>query len=240
MLKKVTFSLILLILFSSYAVAYNGSCNIFDENNSLGLLPLSNNINTDFNKEEDILEFIPFMEPSVNLYTDGENVSVEIYDINWGIDVEGLEDDILDLTFQVMEDPSTNVTTLKEGISELCLEYGLENPKITIDSSIGEDQIPMYTHTEGDSMLPTIKSGQCVLVNKSHDIHEGDLVSAESPEYGGICKRVAEIDGDSVYLVSDNKEVTYEYRGDYVIESKGIETWVDISDINGKIIKIYD
>ena len=89
-------------------------------------------------------------------------------------------------------------------------------------------------------MLPTIKSGQSVLVNKTHDIEVGDLVSAQSPEYGGICKRVGDIDGNSVFLMSDNKNVSYEYYEDYYIEIKGLSTWVNINDIDGEIISIFD
>jgi hypothetical protein len=37
-------------------------------------------------------------------------------------------------------------------------------------------------------------------------------------------------------LVSDNKNVSYEYINGALYEIKGIETWVDVSDINGVVI----
>ena len=113
----------------------------------------------------------------------------------------------------------------------------MENPKIRIDSSIGEDQIPVLVYVDGTSMVPTLQDGQTVLLNKSKDVHVGDIVVAESDEYGGIIKRVGKVEGDSIYLESDNKEVRYETHGGVLYEVKGITTWVDISDINGVVIE---
>ena len=87
-------------------------------------------------------------------------------------------------------------------------------------------------------MLPTLQDGQSVLLNKTHDIHVGDIVVAESDEYGGIIKRVDQINGNDVHLISDNKEVSYEYINGVLYEVKGITTWVDISDINGVVSRL--
>ena len=97
-------------------------------------------------------------------------------------------------------------------------------------------KIPVMMYVDGTSMLPTLHDGQHVLVNKTHNIHVGDIVVANSKEYGGIVKRVGDIQGDSVYLISDNKEVTYEYINGVLYEKSGIKTWVNISDINGVVI----
>ena len=74
------------------------------------------------------------------------------------------------------------------------------------------------------------------MLNKTHDIHVGDIVVAESDEYGGIIKRVDQIDGNDVHLISDNKEVSYEHINGVLYEVKGVTTWVDISDIHGVAI----
>ena len=63
-----------------------------------------------------------------------------------------------------------------------------------------------------------------------------DIVVAESDEYGGIIKRVDDIRGNDVHLISDNKEISYEYINGDLYEVKGITTWVDISDIGGVVI----
>lgn len=172
---------------------------------------------------------------SVDVYMDGENISVETHTLG-NVDTKTLNSDICNLTLNVMNDTSSNVTTLKKEISQLCNEYGMENPEINVDSSIGPNQIPVMMYVDGTSMLPTLHDGQHVLVNKTHNIHVGDIVVANSKEYGSIVKRVGDIQGDSVYLISDNKEVTYEYINGVLYEKSGIKTWVNISDINGVVI----
>ena len=142
----------------------------------------------------------------------------------------------INLTSDIMNNTSSNITTLKEGIYQICYNNGIENPKITIDSSIGKNQIPVIVKVEGKSMLPTLKSGQKVLINKTHDLHVGDIVTANSKDYGPIIKRVEQIDGSQVHLVSDNKNITYEYINNELYKVEGVRTWVGISDINGVVI----
>lgn len=179
------------------------------------------------------LNFI--VHDSVSVYNDGENVSVKTNTLS-GIDVESLNVEICDFTLEVMNDTTSNITTLRNGIEDICHRYGLDDAEITIDSSIGKDQIPIIVYVDGTSMLPTLQDGQTVLLNKSHDVKVGDIVVAESDEYGGIIKRVDSVNGNSVHLVSDNKEVSYEYINGDLYEIKGISTWVDISDIGGVVI----
>ena len=173
---------------------------------------------------------------SVDVYIGGENVSVTTHTLNFNMDTQSMNSEICDYALEVMNDTSSNITTLKSGIKDICNSYGLKNPKINVDSIIGKDQIPVMVHVDGTSMLPTLKDGQKVLINKSKDIHVGDIVVAESDEYGGIIKRVGDIQGDEIYLESDNKNVDYEYVNGVLYEVKGVTTWVDISDINGVVI----
>lgn len=172
---------------------------------------------------------------TVDVYLDGENISVETHSMAKD-NIDSLNQDICDYIVNVMDDTTTNITGLHNGIENICLKYGIDDPTINIDSSIGADQIPVIVYVDGTSMVPTLQDGQTVLFNKTHDIHVGDIVVAESDEYGGIIKRVDKIDGNRVHLISDNKEVTYEYIDGYLYETRGITTWVDISDINGVVI----
>jgi len=172
---------------------------------------------------------------SVNVYLDGENISVKTTAIENG-NIDKINNEIINLTSDIMNNTSSNITTLKEGIYQICYNNGIENPKITIDSSIGKNQIPVIVKVEGKSMLPTLKSGQKVLINKTHDLHVGDIVTANSKDYGPIIKRVEQIDGSQVHLVSDNKNITYEYINNELYKVEGVRTWVDISDINGVVI----
>ena len=172
---------------------------------------------------------------TVDIYNDGENVTVETATFA-NIDKSGLSKDICEYTLDVMNDTTTNVTTYRAGVEDICRQYGLEDAEINIDSSIGPNQIPLIVYVDGTSMVPTLQDGQTVLMNKTHDVHVGDIVVAESDEYGGIIKRVDEVDGDNIHLVSDNKEISYEVNNGVLYEIKGITTWVDIDDINGVVI----
>ena len=174
---------------------------------------------------------------SVELFIDGENVTVKTTTINPNIDTKTLNKEICHYTTSAMNDTNSNITTLKNGIEDICAKYGLDNPKITVDSSIGKDQIPVILHVDGTSMLPTLQDGQTVLLNKSKNIHVGDIVVANSDKYGGIIKRVGDIKGNEVYLMSDNKNISYTYKNGVLYQTKGITTWVDISDINGVVIE---
>lgn len=172
---------------------------------------------------------------TVAVFNDGENITVETHSLA-NANIDRFNEEVCDLTMNVMNETESNITTLKEGIAVLCEKYGIDDAEISIDSSIGPDQIPVLVHVDGTSMLPTLKDGQSVLINKTHDVHVGDIVVAESDEYGGIIKRVDNIQGNSVHLISDNKNIAYEYLNGQLYEIKGITTWVDISDINGVVI----
>ena len=173
---------------------------------------------------------------TVNIYNDGENVSVETITFS-DIDKNALNKELCDYTLNIMNDTYTNTTTYRNEINNICNYYGLENPEINIDSSIGPDQIPILITVDGTSMLPTLQDGQTVLINKTHDVKVGDIVVADSQEYGGIIKRVNQVNGDNIHLVSDNKNVSYEFINGELYQIKGISTWVDISDINGVVIE---
>lgn len=179
--------------------------------------------------------FIINSHDTVDIYLDGENVSVETKDFG-NNNLNSLNQEICDYVVNVMDDTTTNITGLHDGIENICQKYGMDDTTVNIDSSIGPDQIPVVVYVDGTSMVPTLQDGQTVLFNKTHDVHVGDIVVAQSDEYGGIIKRVDDIDGNRVHLISDNKEVTYENIDGYIYETKGITTWVDISDINGVVI----
>ena len=179
--------------------------------------------------------FILFGGNTVDVYLDGENVTVNTHTFS-NADTKSMNAEICDVASEAMNDTSSNAATLKEDIKDICSHYGMDDVEITVDSTLGENQIPILVYVDGTSMLPTLQDGQTVLVNKTHNVNVGDIVVAESDEYGGIIKRVDEIDGNSIHLSSDNKEVSYENINGVIYEIKGINTWVDISDINGVVI----
>ena len=164
-----------------------------------------------------------FGNDSVDVYNDGENITVETNTFS-DIDKHRLNKEICNYTLDVMNDTTTDITAYRHGIEDICSHYGLENVNINIDSSIGPNQIPIMVTVDGTSMLPTLQDGQQVLLNKTHDIDVGDIVVAESDEYGGIIKRVDQIDGDRIHLISDNKGISYEYINGILYEISGINT----------------
>ncbi len=86
-------------------------------------------------------------------------------------------------------------------------------------------------------MYPTLNDGQTVIVEKTKNIKVGNMVVANSSEYGVIIKRVSDIKGDKVYLTSDNTNVENEYRNGVLYQTKGITTWVNTNDIYGVVVK---
>lgn len=83
---------------------------------------------------------------------------------------------------------------------------------------------------EGDSMHPTLKSGDRVLVDKNSAIKVGDVVVAHHPFKSSvkIVKRVSSIETDgSISLIGDNPSESSDSRGFGSINGK---------DVIGKVV----
>lgn len=179
-----------------------------------------------------------FIGESVNVYMDGENVTSQIIVSPFaGVDTNELNKEICDYTFQTMNSTTGDAKSLKQGILRICLDHGLDSVKVNLDSSVGENEIPILFHVHGSSMYPTLNDGQVVIVKKTKDIQVNNIVVANSTEYGNIIKRVSDIKGDQVYLTSDNKDVKSEYRNGTLYETKGITAWVSVNDIYGVVVE---
>lgn len=175
---------------------------------------------------------------SVDVYIDGQNVTASTHhSLTTNINTDKLNDEICNYTLISMNMPNTNINTLKSGIKNICLKYGFDTNNINIDSSLGENSIPVIFQVDGTSMTPTLQDGQDVLINKTQNVHVGDIVVANSSEYGNIIKRVDQVNNNQIYLVSDNKNVDITKINGVLYETKGISTWVDSSDIYGVVIK---
>ncbi len=136
-------------------------------------------------------------------------------------------------------DSNANAATLKNEVREICQYWGIENPEIVIKSPYGDDSFLYIGIAEGISMEPTIHDGDMLVMNKTHDFQVGDIVSAYyDTKHIDILKRVEIINGDEVYLVSDNVNGTF-VKDNQVYEYEGIRTWVNMSDINGVLIDAY-
>lgn len=172
----------------------------------------------------------------INVYVENNTVSCEISSFSTGNDA--IETEICDYVLTEMNNPESDVETIKEGISDIGRKNGLDNVNVKLDSPLGENKIPIIFTVDGKSMVPTLQDGQSITVEKTHDISVNDVVVADSDEYGIIVKRVDKINGNSVYLISDNKNVEYSEINGVLYETKGITTWVSISDIYGPVIDL--
>ena len=172
---------------------------------------------------------------TVNVYVDGENVTCSI--IGFNENNQKIQKEICNYTLSSMYNRNSNLTTLKEGIDNICVSNGIKNPNVKIDSSLGENSYPAVFEVDGNSMFPTLKNGQLVIVNKTKDISVNDIVVSNTSQYGVIVKRVYEVDGNMIHLISDNTEVRQQEINGITYEIKGLNTWVDISTIFGTVEK---
>ena len=179
-----------------------------------------------------------FAGESVNVYMDGENITSQMSISPFaGVDTNKLNEEICNYTSETMNSTNGTAQSLKQGILRICLAHGLDNVKVHLNSPLGEDKIPILFHVEGLSMYPTLKDGQTVLVEKTNSVQVGNIVVANSSQYGNIIKRVSKINGNQVYLTSDNTDVDYEYVNGTMYETKGITTWVNMKDIYGVVVQ---
>lgn len=130
-------------------------------------------------------------------------------------------------------DDTSTVDSLKNDMKEIAQKYNY-NITVKIDSEFGTDQLPMPATVKGTSMVPTLQDGQELVVLKTRDFKVGDIVVARHPTHGLIVKRLARIEGNMVFLMSDNREVTVT---DNVI-TRGLDTWLPIDDVVG-VVKNY-
>ena len=179
-----------------------------------------------------------FAGESITVYIDGENVTSQARISPFaGVNTDELNKEICEYTFSAMNNTTADAKSLKQGILRICLAHGLDNVKVKVDSSLGENKIPVLYHVQGKSMYPTLSDGQTVIVEKTKNIKAGNIVVANSSEYGVIIKRVSQIKGGKIYLTSDNTNVESEYRDGVLYETKGISTWVDSNDICGIVVQ---
>jgi len=136
-------------------------------------------------------------------------------------------------TQEVTQDIYSNITTIKEGITKIAHNQGYEKVTINFDSQLEDDGLPMLVNVDGRSMVPTLHDGEKLIIEKTKNIKAGDIVVANSSEYGLIIKRVNKTVGNEVYLISDNKNIETVVENGVVYEVVGVKTWVNINDIVG-------
>ncbi|MDI9624753.1 MAG: S24/S26 family peptidase [Methanothermobacter sp.] len=175
---------------------------------------------------------------NIIIETDGTTVTVKTSTLFFTPTPPGMEEEIADYMESVIDDPESTVDSIKADVKNIALRYGYSVVNVQLRSQFGVDQLPMPAKVKGNSMYPTLKDGQQLIVLKTKDFKVGDIVVAKHPEYGLIVKRVGKIEGDMVYLISDNKNVERVYTGTSIVIMVPLNTWVHRSDIIGVVKEV--
>ncbi len=140
----------------------------------------------------------------------------------------------------------STVDSIKSDVNAIAQKYNY-TATTTIISQFGADQLPMEAQVSGTSMVPTLQDGQNIMVLKTKDFKVNDIVVAYHPDYGLIVKRLDKINGDQVYLMSDNKHVEVETTQKQLsngaveidtITKTPLNTWLPKSNVIG-VVKVY-
>lgn len=180
----------------------------------------------------------------ITLETNGNTVDIQpssLFSIPPQMEAEMQEKALIDV-----QDPKSTVESIKSDIKAIAKKYNY-TADVTIKSQFGTDQLPMPATVSGTSMVPTLEDGQEIIVLKTDDYKVNDIVVATHPEYGMIVKRLKKIEGNRVYLMSDNREVevytTETPLGNGMVEVETIkktplDTWLPKENLIG-VVKEY-
>lgn len=165
--------------------------------------------------------------------TNGTDVQIQTYTLLFSNTPPSMKIEMEQRALNDVYDDKSSVDSLKNDIKNIAKSYNY-TVNVKIESQFGTDELPMPATVKGTSMLPTLQEGQDLIILKTSDFKVGDIVVARHPQYGLIVKRVAQIKGSQVYLMSDNREVVV--RGNTI--SRGLDTWLPISEVVG-VVKQY-
>lgn len=154
-------------------------------------------------------------------------------------DLSELNKEIVLYASDQLNNESSNAESIKHGIADIADGYGISDADIHIESQFGEDALPMFCKVEGTSMVPTFQDGEYVMIEKTDNFSVGDCVVANVDDYGRVIKRVSKINGNKVYLTSDNKNISYEVHGNYIYKIEGLKAWTDRENIVG-VVRIHN
>ena len=183
----------------------------------------------------------PSNNVGITLNTNGTNVSVKSSSFLSNPPSQMMAD-MEKKALNDVENPNSTVTSVKSDMQAIAKNYNY-TVNVTITSQFGTDQLPMPAQVSGTSMVPTLQDGQSIIVLKTKDYKVGDIVVATHPTYGMIVKRLSKIEGNKVYLTSDNKNVevsTVQLSNGAVetITKTPLNTWLPRDNIIG-VVKVY-
>lgn len=165
--------------------------------------------------------------------TNGTDVQVQTSTLLFGSFPQSMKKEMEARALNDIYEDTSTVDSIKNDMKQIATSYNY-TVNVKIESQFGTDELPMPATVKGTSMLPTLQEGQDLIVLKTRDYKVGDIVVARHPQYGLIVKRLSQIKGDQVYLMSDNREVIV--QGNTI--SRGLDTWLPAYDVVG-VVKVY-
>ena len=178
---------------------------------------------------------------TLDIYLTVDENSVSISDSSIFLidrDTSQMCNEIIEYTAAQTVNPDISNEEFLEGVNNISSKYGYNNINVHINSILDDNTLPIFSNVIGTSMEPTLYSGDTIVVKRTHDIQVGDIVTCNDTEYGLIVKRVGEVDGNWIYLESDNKTRTYRLTMTGIVKEEGLHKWVTIDRISGVVI--YD
>ena len=175
---------------------------------------------------------------TINIETNGTEISVEASTVPFNNVPEDMEQGILNYLVDAIKSPDSTLESIESDVKLISKKYDYSNVNVNLKSQFGENQLPMPAVVSGNSMYPTLKDGQDLIILKTENFKVGDIVISKHSEYDLIVKRVGKIENNRVYLMSDNKEVETIYEGNYIITKTPLNTWVPRNYVIG-IVEDY-
>lgn len=176
---------------------------------------------------------------TINIETNGTEISVEASTSLPFNDVpEDMEQEILNYLVDAIKSPDSTLESIESDVKLISKKFDYNDVNVNLKSQFGENQLPMPAVVSGNSMYPTLKDGQNLIILKTKNFKVGDIVISKHNEYDLIVKRVGKIESNRIYLMSDNKEVETIYEGNYIITKTPLNTWVPRNYVIG-IVKDY-
>ncbi len=173
---------------------------------------------------------------TLDIYLTVDEDSISISDSSIPIldkDTGEMCNEVVNYTASAVVNPDIINSEYLESVRNICAKYGYNDVNIHIDSILDDNSLPLFSNVVGTSMEPTLHSGDVIVVNRTQNVQVGDIVTCNDTEYGLIVKRVGDIDGDWIYLESDNKTRTYKLTMGGVVKEEGLHKWVTRDRIEG-------
>jgi hypothetical protein len=178
--------------------------------------------------------------------TNGTTTTVGYQTALWGSVSPNMQKEIKNKASEDIQSDTSTVDSIKTDLKTIASKYNY-NADVKIVSQFGNDQLPMRATVRGTSMVPTLQDGQDIVILKTRNLNVGDIVVAVHPTYGLIVKRLTIIEGNQLYLTSDNKNVeiintqTKLPNGSVetvTVQKTPLNTWLPTNNVIG-VVKVY-